>query len=72
MEINQASETNQYVITFASHYDSTMGNDIASNVHCEITMSNATMHNDVACYEPILLCILCYMTNSNFVMGIME
>ncbi len=50
-------EINQYDITMATHYDTTMGNDIARDVHCEITMANnvtrdihcdVTMHNDIA------------------------
>ncbi len=41
----------------ATHYDITMGNDVAMDAHCEITMSNnvardihcdVTMSNDVA------------------------
>ncbi len=31
-------EINQYGITMATHYDITMGNDIARDAHCEITM----------------------------------
>ncbi len=50
-------EINQYDIVMATHYDITMGNDIASDAHCKITMSNdiardihcdCTMSNDVA------------------------
>ncbi len=33
-------EINQYDITMATHYDITMGNNIARVVHCEITMGN--------------------------------
>ncbi len=49
-------ENNQYDITMATHYDITMGNDIARDEHCEITMGNdvardihcdVTMSNDV-------------------------
>ncbi len=33
-----------------------MGNDIARDIHCDITMSNdIVMHT--CCYEPLLLCI---------------
>ncbi len=50
-------EINQYDITMATHYDITMGNDIARDAHCEITMGNyvardihyeVTMSNDIA------------------------
>ncbi len=50
-------EMNQYDITMVTHYDITMGNDIARYAHCEITMGNdvardihcdITMSNDVA------------------------
>ncbi len=33
-------EINQYDITMAIHYDSTMGIDIARDIHCDVTMSN--------------------------------
>ncbi len=56
MEINQASG-DQSVIG-ATHYDIIMGNGIAKDAHCEITMGNevtrdildcdVTMSNDVA------------------------
>ncbi len=50
-------EINQYDITMTTHYDITMGNDVARDAHCEITMDNdvardvhfdITMNNDVA------------------------
>ncbi len=50
-------EINQYDITMATHYDITMGNDVARDAHCKITMGNdiakdnhcdITMSNDVA------------------------
>ncbi len=50
-------ENNQYNITMATHYDMTMGNDVAKDAHREITMGNyvaidihcdITMSNDVA------------------------
>ncbi len=31
-------EINQYDITMATHYDITIGNDIAKDVHCKIAM----------------------------------
>ncbi len=52
-------EINQYDITMATHYDITMGNDIARDAHCEIANGNdiardilydVTMSNDVAMY----------------------
>ncbi len=52
-------EINQYDITMITHYDITMGNEIARGVHCEITMGNdvtrdvhchATMGNDIASF----------------------
>ncbi len=34
-------DINQYQsITMATHYDITMGNDVARDAHCEITMGN--------------------------------
>ncbi len=48
---------NQYDITIATHYNSTMGNDVTRDAQCEIIMCNdfsrdihcdVTMHNDVA------------------------
>ncbi len=33
-------EINQYDIIMATHYDITMGNDIAKDAHYEITMGN--------------------------------
>ncbi len=50
-------EINQYDITMATHYDITMGNDIARDALCELTMGNdvardihcaVIMSNDVA------------------------
>ncbi len=50
-------EINQYDITMATHYDITMGNDVAGDAHFEITMVNdiardihcdLTMSNDAA------------------------
>ncbi len=40
MEINQEVEINQYDITMVTHYVITIGNDIARDAHCEITMGN--------------------------------
>ncbi len=37
-------EINQYDITMAPHYDIIMGNDIAVDVHCEITMGNGNFN----------------------------
>ncbi len=33
-------EINQYSITMATHYDITMGNDVARDIHCDVTISN--------------------------------
>ncbi len=38
-------EINQYDITMATHYNITMGNDIAKDAHCEITMGNDVARN---------------------------
>ncbi len=52
-------DINQYDITMATHYDITMGNDVARDAHCEITMANdnardihcdVTMSNEIAVY----------------------
>ncbi len=48
-----------------------MGNDLASDIHCDITMDNdiamCTYHGMAmyheACYYPLLLCILCSIPN---------
>ncbi len=39
MEINQY-DINQYDITIATHYDITIGNDVARDIHCDVKMSN--------------------------------
>ncbi len=50
-------EINQYDVTMATHFDITIGNDVARDAHCEITMGNdiardihcdVTMNNDIA------------------------
>ncbi len=41
-------EINQYDITMATHYDITIGNDVARDVNCEITMGNDAAR-DVHC-----------------------
>ncbi len=64
-------EINQYDITMDTHYDITMGNDVARKIHCDYTTSNdiamctyhgITMHNDVAMnlfyYVSSVLCLL--------------
>ncbi len=33
-------EINQYDITMATHYDITMGNNVARHIYCDVTMSN--------------------------------
>ncbi len=33
-------EINQYDITIATHYDITIGNDIARDIHYDVAMSN--------------------------------
>ncbi len=57
MEINQASGDQS--VRGVTHYDITMGDDIARDPHCDITMGNdvtreidcdATMSNDVTMY----------------------
>ncbi len=52
-------EINQYDITMATHYDITMGNDVARVVHCEITMGNdiaRDIHCDVTLSNDIAMC----------------
>ncbi len=52
-------ETNQYDITMATHYDITIGNDIARDAHCEITMGNDVardIHCDVTMSNDITVC----------------
>ncbi len=57
IEINQASEDQSVWHQMATHYDITMGNDVARGAHCKITIGNdiaryihcdITMSNDVA------------------------
>ncbi len=66
MENNQAD--GDHSVRGATHYDITMGNDIARDAHCDITMSNdttwdihcdVTMLNDIAMnpFYNFLLCI---------------
>ncbi len=63
---------NQYDITMATHYDITMGNDIARDAHCEIIMGDdvardigcdVTMSNEWCCYVYIhIMASQCIMT----------
>ncbi len=67
MDVGQRGLYLSVSITMDTHYDITLGNDVAKNahfgndvtrnIHCDITM-----HNDVA-MNLLLLCILCYMPN---------
>ncbi len=52
-------EINQYVITITTHYDITMGNDIAMDAHCEITMGNDVARN-IHCDVTMSNVGLCY------------
>ncbi len=50
---------NQYDITMVTDYDITMGNDIASDEHCEITMGNdiaRDIHGDVIMSNDVSMC----------------
>ncbi len=53
-------EINQYdIIAMATHYDITMGNDIARDAHCEITMGNdiaRDIHCDVTMSNDVTMC----------------
>ncbi len=52
-------EINQYDITMATHYDITMGNDVARDAHCEITMGNDVArdsHCDVMVSNDVAMC----------------
>ncbi len=42
-------EINQYDITMATHYDITIGNDVARDAHCEITMGNNDVARNIHC-----------------------
>ncbi len=57
-------EINQYDITMATHYDITMGIDIARDFHCEITMGN-DVHCDVTMSNGIDMCIYHGITMNN-------
>ncbi len=55
-----------------NQYEIIIGNNVARDIHCDVTMSNSiaictyhgiTMHNDVTMNLFILLCILCSMPN---------
>ncbi len=52
-------EINRYDITMATHYDITMGNDIARDAHCEIAMDNdiaRDIHCDITLSNDIAMC----------------
>ncbi len=52
-------EINHYDITTTTHYDITMGNDIARDVYCEITMGNdiaRNIHCDVTMSNDVTIC----------------
>ncbi len=62
-------EINQYYITMATHYDITMGNNVARDAHCE--SYGITMHNDII----INLFIMYFLLNAKLCysfMGSME
>ncbi len=53
-----------------THYDITMGNDVAREAHCNITMGNGvvrdihcdvTMSNDVAMHNNLCMNLFCYV-----------
>ncbi len=58
-------EINQCDFTMATHYDITMVNDIAWNIHCYVTMHNDIAMNlfyyvvSVLCLIMILLWVVC-------------
>ncbi len=61
-------EINQYDITMATHYDITMGNDIARDAYFEITMGNditRDIHCDVTMSNDIAMCTYHSMTMDN-------
>ncbi len=61
-------EINQYDITMATHYDITMGNDIARDAHCEITMGNEVardVHCDITMSNGIAMCTYHDITMDN-------
>ncbi len=52
-------EINQYNLTISTHYDITIGNDVARDAHCEITMDNdiaRDIHCDVTISNDIAMC----------------
>ncbi len=52
-------EIDQYDITMATHYDITMGNDVARDAQCEITMVNDVardIHCDITISNNITMC----------------
>ncbi len=63
-------EINQYDITMATHYDITMGNDIARDAHCEITMGNAVardIHCDITMCNDVAMCTYHGITMQNHI-----
>ncbi len=57
-------EINQYDITMATHYDTTMDNHIARNAHCEIAMGNdvaSDIHCDMTMSNDVVMSIFCYV-----------
>ncbi len=47
-------EINQYDITMATHYDITIGNNVARDAHCEITIGNVVARD---IQVMLLLCV---------------
>ncbi len=60
----------QYEITMATHYDITIGNDVAMDAHCEITMGNDVardIHCDVTMNNDIGMCTYHAITMYNVI-----
>ncbi len=61
-------EINQYVITMATHYGITVGNDVARDAHCDITIGNDVprdIHCDVTMSNDIDMCTYYGITMHN-------
>ncbi len=61
-------EINQYDMTVATHYDFTMGNDVARDAHCKITMGydvTSNIHYDITMSNDVAICTYHCITMHN-------
>ncbi len=61
-------EINQYDITVVTHFDITMGNNVARDVHCKITIGNDVdrdVHCDITMGNDVAMCTYHAITKHN-------